>query len=496
MVLMSNSLSKNTVMKKTVMIIMSFVLMTACVDSLNDWNVDQKQASAVPPATLFANAIKDITDALTTPNVNINNYRMFVQHWATTTYLDEPRYSMTSRLYSLNLWNAMYRDALSDLNESKRLVTLDVSLVPAMKNNQLGMIGIMEVFAWQILVNTFGGVPYSEALNANIYQPKYDDAATIYADLLTRLDASIALLTPGEASFGTSDLLYSGNAGNWVKFGNSLKLRMAMLLADVNNEKAKSAVEQAASTLDKLIQANSENARLKYINAPPNNNPISANLNPLFSSREDFVVANTLVDAMNTVNDPRRAAYFTQVGGAYIGGRYGFANTYADFSHVPPNITDPTFEGLLLDYSEVEFLLAEAIERGFTVPGTAATHYANGVTASITYWGGTGTAATTYLGQPQVAYATAAGNYKEKIGNQKWIALYNRGWDAWVEWRKLDFPALLPPTDLSIPEPLVIPVRMIYPTNEKQLNGSRYDDAKAALGGEDTHKIKLFWDVN
>lgn len=477
--------------------VLPFVLMTACVDSLDDWNVDKKQASVVPPGTLFANALKDITDALTTPNVNNNNYRMFVQQWATTTYLDEPRYNMIARNYSQNLWNSMYRDALSDLKESKRLVNLDATLLPAIKNNQLGMIGIMEVFAWQILVNTFGGVPYSQALDPNVYQPKYDDASVIYDDLLTRLDASIALLTPAEASFGTSDLLYAGNAGSWVKFGHSLKLRMGMLLADVNNGKAKTAVEQAASSLNNLIQANTEIARFKYINAPPNNNQISANLNTLYTAREDFVAANTIVNAMNTLNDPRRASYFTTVNGAYIGGRYGFSNTFVNFSHISDKIIDPAFEALLIDYSEIEFLLAEAVERGFTVPGDAATHYENGIKASITYWGGTAAEATTYLAQPSVAYATASGNYKQKIGTQKWIALNNRGWDAWVEWRKLDFPALLPPSDPSITEALVIPVRMVYPINEQTISTTQWNAARVAfLGGEDTHTVKLFWDVN
>jgi hypothetical protein len=483
-------------MKKILMIILPFVLLIACVDSLEDWNTDTKRASLVPARTFFTGALKNLTDALTTPNVNSNNYRMFVQYWATTTYLDEPRYSMTSRLYSQNLWNTIYRDVLADLKEAKRLIEADASIVQAVKNNQLALIGITEVFAWQVLVNTFGNVPYSQALDPENSLPAYDDAATIYNDLLTRLDAAIGLLTVAEISFGTADVLYNGSVTKWIKFANSLKLRMGMLLADVNNAKAKTVVEQAASSLTNLIQSNADNGRFPYISAPPNNNPISANLNPLFSSREDFVVANTIVDAMNNLNDPRRPFFFTQVAGNYVGGIYGFSNLYANYSHVPANIIAPTFEALLIDYSEVEFLLAEAVERGFTVPGTANEHYDAGITASILYWGGTALEATTYLAQPAVAYATATGTFKEKIGTQKWIALYNRGWDAWTEWRKLDFPALLPPSGPSIPEALVIPVRMIYPINEQTVNGTQWEAAKATIGGEDTHKVKLFWDIN
>jgi hypothetical protein len=479
-------------MKKILMIVLPFVLLTACVDSLDDWNVDQKRASAVPPRTLFTGALKNITDALTTPNVNSNNYRMFVQYWATTTYLDEPRYNMTQRLYSENFWNSMYRDALNDLKESKRLIEEDAALLPAVKNNQLGLIGIMEVFAWNALVNTFGDVPYSEALNPEIPLPKYDDAQGIYDDLLARLDASLGLLTEGQASFGTADLLYSGSVAKWVKFGNSLKLRMGMLLADVNNAKAKATVEAAVAN---VIASNADNARFPYISAPPNNNPISANLNPLFSSREDFVIASTIVDAMNAVNDPRRQFYFTQVAGEYKGGNYGFSNPYANYSHVSTKIIESTFEALLMDYSEVEFLLAEAIERTFTVPGTVEEHYNNAIEASILYWGGTEAEVNAYLAQEDVAYATATGNYKQKIGTQKWIALNNRGWDAWVEWRRLDYPALLPPSGPTIPDPLTIPLRMIYPVREQTVNKAQWESAAAKYSG-DTHKSSLFWDVN
>jgi hypothetical protein len=479
-------------MKKIFSLVLSLVLLTSCVDSLDDWNIDQKRSSKVPAGTLFTGALKNMTDILTTPNVNSNNYRMFVQYIATTTYLDEPRYSMTSRNYSLNFWNAVYRDVISDLKEAKQIVQNDASIIADVKNNQLALLEIMEVYSWSTLVNTFGDIPYSEAFNPNNSLPKYDDAQTVYSNLLTRLDNALGLLTPAANSFGSADLLYAGNVSKWVKFGNSLKLRMAMQIADVDAPKAKILVEEASVN---VISSSSENARFPYISSPPNNNPISANLNPLYSSREDFVIASTIVDVMNNLNDPRRQHYFTQVGGAYVGGNYGFSNAYGSYSHVSDKIIQPAFEALLLDYSEVEFLLAEALERGFVVVGSADVHYTNAIKASIRYWGGSDAEADAYVLQPEVAYATATGNYKQKIGTQKWIALNNRGWDAWVEWRRLDYPVLLPPSGPSIPTPLSIPVRMIYPPNEQTVNGAQWKLA-AAKYNNDSPNSKLFWDVN
>ena len=478
-------------MKKIFLILFPLALLTACVDSLDDYNIDQKRASLVPARTLFTNGIKGVTDNITTPSVNSNNFRLFVQQWTTTTYLNEPRYNMVARTYSQTFWQGIYRDALSDFKEARRLVDEDLLLDPVIKNNQLALIGIMEVYSWSVLVNTFGDIPYSDALDPLKPLPKYDDAATIYSDLLTRLDVALGQLTPGVATFGTGDVLYAGSAAQWVKFGNSLKLKLAMTLVDVDPNNAKTLVEQAAAN---VLASNADNAIFKYT-ASPNNNPISQNLNPIFTSREDFVAASTVVDPMNTLNDPRRPFYFTQVAGSYVGGKYGFSNTYAEFSHASDKIIAATFEALLMDYAEVEFLLAEAGERGFTVSGTAAEHYTKGITASILYWGGTQAQADTYVAQPDVAYATAAGDYKEKIGFQKWLALYNRGWEAWNEWKRLDAPNLVPPSGEGIVTELKIPVRMIYPVSEQTQNGAQRSAAAAAIGSDEP-TTKLFWDVN
>jgi hypothetical protein len=159
---------------------------------------------------------------------------------------------------------------------------------------------------------------------------------------------------------------------------------------------------------------------------------------------------------------------------------------------------------VLLDYSELSFLLAEAVERGF-IGGSAATFYNNGVTASIQYWGGSASDAATYLAQPNVAYATAPGGvgagmigstgvnttsvqWKQAIGLQKYLALYIRGSDAWTEIRRLQYPAMAIPLIPQSP----FPWRYTYPSNEQTANGANYTAAAAAIGG-DAVTTKLFW---
>jgi hypothetical protein len=132
--------------------------------------------------------------------------------------------------------------------------------------------------------------------------------------------------------------------------------------------------------------------------------------------------------------------------------------------------------------------LAEAVERGF-ISGNAEEFYNAAISASMDYWGVTGTA--DYLAQAGVSYATAGDTWQQKIGNQKWLAMYNRGFDAWTDWRRLDFPALVKPDAQGVPE---IPKRLIYPIIENTLNAANTTAAGAAIGGDDS-ATRLFWDT-
>jgi hypothetical protein len=472
-------------MKKLIICLFSLVFMASCADDLEEHNIDVKRASEVPPATLFTGAVLSLTDVLTTPNVNTNNIRLYVQHWATTQYVEEPRYNMTGRLIPQNFWNALYRDVLADLKEAKRLLNEDQLIAEDLKKNQLAQIEIMEVYAWSVVVNSFGDVPYTEALDPANSLPKYDDAKTIYYDILNRLDVALGQIDPAAPGFEEGDVLYGGDMAQWVKFGNSLKLKLAMVIADSDEAKAKELVAAAAPN---VFTSNADNAEFPYTTATPNNNPISDNVNPTLTSREDFVAANTLVDVMNNLNDPRRPHYFTTVGGKFVGGEVGQTNDYATTSTVSDKIAALDFPGLLMDYAEVKFLLAEAVERGF-IAGSAAEHYNAAITNSIMYWGGTKAEADAYLLQPGVNYLTAPGDWRQKIGRQAWIALYNRGYDAWLTWRRLDAPTLTPPV-----EGLIVPTRLIYPVNEQTLNPTNRAAAASAIGG-DASSTKLFWDV-
>ena len=483
--------------KNNIFLLLFALLFTVASCELPD-NVDPKHATQVPVSTLITNAQVAMAEQITTTDYNDNIGFLLAQYFSEVTYTNESRYDFQDRGVPDNYFNTFYRHVLMDLKEAKTILAAkEVSgAVETERDNQVAIIDIMEVYVYHNLVDAFGGVPYAEALlGAEKSNPKYDDAAAIYEDLFSRLDANISALNSSEGSFGGADLIFGGDVDSWRRFANSLKFRMAMRLSDVSSS---SQARAEAAIASGIFTAQSQSAIFRWLGVSPHVNNIYRSF--IENGRTDLVPTELVVNTLNTLNDPRRPFLFTQVGGVYLGLEYGKENSssYALFSHFSAPFFTASFESVLIDYTEMEFLLAEAAERGWTVTGTAESHYNAGITASVEYWGGVNGVAdvaadvATYLAQPSVAYATATGTWKQKIGTQKWIALYYRGNEGWAEWRRLDFPVLTPPEGMTQAD---IPNRYPYPYKELSLNKANYEAAAAAVGG-DKASTKLFWDVN
>jgi hypothetical protein len=474
-------------MKKIILMLLAIGILSACTKDITKFNEETKRASSIPPGPLFSNAVKNMSDGLASANVNVNIYRHFVKHWAQAVILEETQYDYITRASNDAWWTRMYRDVLNDLKESANIISKDETLNAAQKANQLAIVDIMQVYVFNILVNTFGDVPYTDALdNAKLF-PVYDDAKTTYQDLMQRLTQDIAKLNTNAAGFtATEDIIFQGQVPKWVSFGNSLKIRMALTIADVDAIASKAAFEQADPNAITDINGN---AVIKYLSTTPNNNPLYDQL--VLANRTDFIASKDLMDVLNNFADPRKPGFFgVNNTGQYVGGVVGQSSDFAKTSKPSARVAAPDAPNVLLDYAEIEFYRAEAKERGYNVTGTAESHYNNAIRASIVFWGGTNTDADIYLARPDVAYTTATGVWKQKIGFQKWIALYNRPFEGWVEMRRFDFPQLpLPVNAIS-----GFPNRLRYPGNEQQLNGTNYTKAAAKIGG-DKSETKLFWDV-
>ena len=299
--------------------------------------------------------------------------------------------------------------------------------------------------------------------------------------------------------FGAED----DEAAMWYKFANTLKVRMGLMLYDVDQGYSKTVVESAAPHVFQVGEVMS----MHYLPAAPNHNQQYVDF--IASGRDDYVITSNLIDAMQptspdpahvilkvTVTDPRLKFFAIPVIGSnpqvYLGGAQGESNGYTSFSHVNPINLTADKPWIIMDYTEAEFLLAEAVERGLSVGGTAEGHYNNAVRSSILYWGGTSAEANAYLSQPSVAYSTAFADWKQKIGTQAWLAYWLRGNTLWNSYRRLDYPRLFAPPEYKQGINKV-PVRLFYPVSEQTLNPDNYDAASAKIGG-DSPLTKLFFD--
>ena len=470
-------------MKK--LIIIAFILVGAisCTNDFSEWNVDPKQATEVPASTLFSNAERNLVRTMKTQNVNTNIFNFMAQYWTATTYPDESNYDLGTRDVPGNFWNALYTGVLIDLKESTNVLnaaTANISPTLLSKhNNQLAVVSILEVYTYHVLVDVFGDIPYTEALDIDNPSPVYDNDSDVYASLFTKLDSAISNLTAGIGSFGTADFIYGGDVSSWKKFANSLKLRMALRVKD--GAKITSAITGGVFT------SNDDNAAFNFLSSDPYSNPLWENL--VQSGRSDVLVSDTFVNIISPLNDPRTPAYMDNNQDPYIGGPYGANNAFGEFTHLGEIFHKPDFEGIIMDYTEVEFLLAEAAARGLGGVTGAENHYNEAVKASIDYWV-TGADTATYLAQSTVAYNAA--NWEMSIGMQKYIALYSHGFEGWASWRVFGYPVLTAPVDAHVSAEGMVPVRFTYPADEAQRNGPNYEAASAAIGG-DKFKTKVFW---
>jgi len=303
----------------------------------------------------------------------------------------------------------------------------------------------------------------------------------IYEDLISRLNNVNAMLGAGDG-YSTADVVFGGDMNKWMKFANSIKLRLGMRLQDVNPSLSQATVESAVA--DGVLTANADNATIQYQSNDPNTNPLWEDL--VQSGRSDFVISETITGYMNDLEDPRRMVYFDENVEGYIGGDYGGSNNYSSFTHIGDPFLDPTREGILLDYAEVRFNLSKASELGYNVGGDAETHYNAAITASMEYWGVADADISTYLSQSSVAYDGS----DMQFATQFWIAMFDNPAEGWSVWRLYDEPAFNLPTDTGN----FVPLRYTYPVDEQNLNNDNYIAAATAIGGDDK-QTPIFWDT-
>jgi hypothetical protein len=463
------------------------MMAVSCKKDLAAINKNPNATENPQPDYLLTASQKISADLYWGADNNFNATLLIIQHWAKAQYTEPDRYIFSNSSFT-SLWSTGYAQIITNLNTIIQLPDEKANV------NYKNVALILRSWVFSLLTDAYGDIPYKQAGDIkNNLTPAYDTQKDVYFGLLEDLKkASAALTTTGNAISG--DVIYSGKIDRWKKFANALRFRIALRIADREPEKAKQTINEVLSDAGGLISSNAETAQLIY-STSPQQNPVSA----WFDTRDEFRIAKTLLDKLNAVSDPRIPVYANKPTDAsvttYVGVPSGLTTSdannlgFAKTSRPGSYFFAPAAPAVIISYAEVLFDRAEAAARGFTTEDASALYNA-AITASFNQYGITdGTVISNYLAQVTVKYDAA--NFKRSIGEQKWIALYGQGLEAFAEWRRLDYPQL-PPAVAGVLDKK-IPVRFIYPGSEQSLNGDNYKLA-VANQGTDNLLTKLWFD--
>jgi len=476
-------------------------------DELTSLNKDPNNPADVPASALFTAAAVRAVNRWLGAGYDLRGAEFVTQHLAEVQYPDEDRYSRLTGGSTENYFNFPYRDELEDFEK-----VIDKGTAAG----EAGVYGpalVMETWSFGYLTNTWGDIPYFEALQGDqesgSINPKYDLQKDIYADFFKVLDKATKDMATGEGSLGTADPIYGGNLLHWQRFSNSLRARFALQLVNVDKATTTAQLNAAFSAPGGVFESNADNAKMIWPGDGIYNNPWAVN----FATRDDHRVSLVLMNLLKATNDPRIPIYAQPVPtdptqSTYAGAPNALtasgASQYVASASRPGAVFYPgntaygfyggggnSFPSFLMTYAEVEFIKAEAAERGLaTISGSAASHYLAGIRASMEQWGVAENAISAYLARADVAYKGGVEGLKQ-IAQQKWIALYTDGGTAWSEWRRTCYPATVQPGPAATKSN--VPRRFQYSTTEKSVNLANVNQAIQAQGA-DVFETRMYWD--
>ncbi|WP_209332508.1 SusD/RagB family nutrient-binding outer membrane lipoprotein [Lunatimonas salinarum] len=462
--------------------------LASCTEGFEEMNTDPNNPTAVPAENLLTQAEFSLSNLMWSRGLNFEFGMLMVQHFSQSEYAERSRYNQNPSNFDA-IWNTFFANGMNDLQVGMQITEAYKNLNEAQRNNRIATLELLRIWAFQNVTDIWVNVPYSQSFNPTEFpNPQYDRQQDIYAGLVSEIDAALGKIRTDAPGFTTGDIYYGGDMAKWQRFGNSLKVRIGMRMADVDQATARRLVSEAFAA--GVISSYEDGFHFPFQSDQRIANPFFVDNS--INNRDDFTLSDVLVDAMAERNDPRIAAFANpNVAGNFVGLPYGLTDgeTFAlqgTASRPSTRLRSATAPAYLMTHAEMKFFEAEAIERGF-ITGDAAEAYNAAVAASMMQWGITDQAAVAaYLAQPINTYD--AENWKTSIGMQKWIALYGNGIEAWAEWRRLDVP------QLELPVAAVrtsIPVRALYPAVELGNNPSAIENA----GYENEMDIKPWWDV-
>ncbi len=461
---------KNTIIKTKYLLILSIIIfsLNGCTKNITDINEDPLAVTTVPPYLLFPEVIVNMSSQRV---IEFAGSNMHAQQWAGSggTWRSRSRYTLGVPSVN-NAWTNWYTTCLKNLSLVELLVETDypddIYIVAQAK--------ILEGFIYSNITQVWGEVPFTQAGNPAEYPyPVFDSQETVMEGIVTLMDEAIAILEQDVDSNIVDDLIFEGDKAAWIRWANSLKLKMLMFMANKKPSEVSSRLQEVANSA--LIFTNEQEAKLQYSSEIGNENPKYTFINNFWGGNINLWYAGSpLVNLMNDLDDPRRATYFDQnTNGVYVGLVQGFTGV-AFASKINVNNILADTPDRYSTASETYFLLADAAANEYISGGLAQanTWFLEGVTLALDYFDGSlgeisQTDKDTYIASlPDLSTLTKE-EALDYINDQHYIALFGNGIEAWNLWKRtksvdFDVPNLSGATDIIR--------RYTYSSNEAAAN--------------------------
>lgn len=469
-------------------IISLFVLLVglaSCNKNFEEINTNPNGLSSVEPGNLLAPAIKKsveygmsraqrVTNELMQVSVNMGDGdgRIF-------------RYEIRANEADY-LWNNLYLQ----LNNFRDIYNLAEKTGD--KTN-MGISLICQAWLYSILTDTYGDIPFKNSLQGvnNNVTPEFDEQKDIYIGISQALDSANVYLRGAANIASTTDPIYKGTASLWRKFGNSLHLRLLLRVAHKSELNAKNKIKQMVDTSPNdfpIIANNEESAILRWTGNSPYISPF-ATWRP--GDWYGPKLASFFVDNLNEWSDPRITKWASLYDGEYAGVPSGYpigTNPQGKSALLTSLMSEPLL-GNILNYSELQFILAEAAVKGY-IDKSAQTYYERGTRSAIELWGLT--VPTNYLTGEHVVWDESSdlAHKMKLIHQQKYYSLFFTDMQSWIEYRRTGLPEL--PILSGHLNNGKMPARLNYPVYVQSANKTNYNQAVARQGEDDINTL-VWW---
>ena len=499
--------------------ILGGILFSGCNKKWLDINTNPNELPSTSPNNVFTAATNRIVGLLG-PN-ELGSYWSGQMTQSNTYIISTTIFGLNFNNTNFNYWDDLY-DILQDVQYV--IDNADDKLQPFMK----GPARVMKSYIFQQVVDLYGNAPYKDALRGlGSLAPQFDDQKVIYEELIKNLDTAIADLKANafQPIGSNSDKVFGGNATNWIRFANSLKLRILIRQSRVAGRDAYiiAEINKAAATTEGFLAAGQDvTTNPGYLASTGKTNPFydswgydpSGAIRALARYPRPTVFLFNVLKATDDTFRLKRLFYASggengsnpgvstkvEVLSNYVPVPYGASSGYLSQNTSPIGpaiIIRNQFNKpmVLMTAAESFLLLAEAKQRygaGVTIAMTAQQYYEQGVKESFRITGTSAAAATTLLASGKdLADWSASPDKLKAIWSQKWIALLHySGLEAWSEYRRTNYPVT--PPSASAPVGAKLPLRLFYPQSESTSNGENVK----AQGTIDVFNTRIFWDVD